>query len=188
MLNIFWKFHLFQRKYFLDEKWKWKNQQKNYYTKSNILKSQNLKNDLTLISLQNMVKNIFSQRKYFKIWTNSNQCIIFWWDLSCVATVVFNVRLLHAFAFSKKLPWLAQNSVITLKMQTHAVNARWKRLSQRSFNIKVNSKLLHPRFSEILDNTRIFEQLSKCKLKEIRANSIATLIDLKQKLSDFLQK
>jgi hypothetical protein len=28
--------------------------------------------------------------------------------LSCIATVVFNVRLLHAFAFSKKLPWLTQ--------------------------------------------------------------------------------
>jgi len=34
------------------------------------------------------------------------------------------VRFLHAFAFSKKLPWFAQASQITLKMQTNAANAR----------------------------------------------------------------
>jgi len=28
--------------------------------------------------------------------------------LSCVATVVFRVRLLYAVAFSKKLPWFEQ--------------------------------------------------------------------------------
>ncbi len=32
-----------------------------------------------------------------------------------VETVVFSVRLLHAVAFSKKLRWLAQTKVITLK-------------------------------------------------------------------------
>jgi len=34
------------------------------------------------------------------------------------------VRLLHAVAFSKKLPWFEQIKVITLKTQLHAVNAR----------------------------------------------------------------
>jgi len=36
----------------------------------------------------------------------------------------FNVRLLHAFAFSKLLPWLAQASVITLETHQQAVNTR----------------------------------------------------------------
>jgi hypothetical protein len=44
--------------------------------------------------------------------------------LSRVATVVFNVRLLHAVVFSKQLRWLEPTKVITLKTQTHAVNAR----------------------------------------------------------------
>jgi hypothetical protein len=48
---------------------------------------------------------------------------------SYVVTVVFDMRSLHAFAFSKLFPWLAQIRVITLKMQLHAVNARRKRLS-----------------------------------------------------------
>jgi len=34
------------------------------------------------------------------------------------------MRLLHVVAFSKKLRWLAQTKVITLKTQLHAVNAR----------------------------------------------------------------
>jgi len=59
------------------------------------------------------------------------------WDVvtnlkSCVATSVLRMHLLHAVAFSKKLRWLAQIKVITLKTQLHAVNARWKRLSQLS--------------------------------------------------------
>ena len=41
-------------------------------------------------------------------------------------------RFTHAFAFSKKLPWLAQTKVITLKTHLHAVNACVKRSSQRS--------------------------------------------------------
>jgi len=43
------------------------------------------------------------------------------------------MRLLHAVAFSKKLRWLTQTKVITLKTQLHAVNACIKRSSQRSF-------------------------------------------------------
>jgi len=43
------------------------------------------------------------------------------------------MRLLHAVAFSKKLRWLAQTKVISLKTQLHAVNACVKRLSQLSF-------------------------------------------------------
>ncbi len=54
-------------------------------------------------------------------------------NLSCVATSVLRMRLLHAVAFSKKLRWLAQKMVITLKTLMHAVNARRKRVSQRSF-------------------------------------------------------
>ena len=50
-----------------------------------------------------------------------------------VATRVFNVCLLHAVAFYKELYGFAQNNVITLKTQTHAVNARWKCMSQISF-------------------------------------------------------
>jgi len=44
--------------------------------------------------------------------------------LSCVATSVLRMRLLHAVAFSKKLRWLAQTKVITSKTKTHAENAR----------------------------------------------------------------
>ena len=54
--------------------------------------------------------------------------------LSCVETAVFSVRLLHALAFSKKLPWLAQTKVITLKTRMYAVNACVKRPSQRRFS------------------------------------------------------
>jgi hypothetical protein len=53
--------------------------------------------------------------------------------LSCVATRVFSVRSLHAVDFSKKLRWLALTKVITLETQLYAVNARWKRVPQRSF-------------------------------------------------------
>jgi len=34
------------------------------------------------------------------------------------------MRLPHAVAFSKKLPWLTQTKAITLKTQLHAANAR----------------------------------------------------------------
>jgi len=44
------------------------------------------------------------------------------------------MRLLHVVAFSKKLPWLAQTKVITLKMQQHAGNACVKRLLQCSLS------------------------------------------------------
>jgi len=46
--------------------------------------------------------------------------------LKCInkATSVLRMRLLHVVAFSKKLRWLAQTKVITLKTQLHAVNAR----------------------------------------------------------------
>jgi len=54
------------------------------------------------------------------------------WSWSCVATVVFNIRLLHAVAFSKKLPCFEPTNVINLKTQLHTVNARWKRLWQHS--------------------------------------------------------
>ncbi len=66
-------------------------------------------------------------------------CISMLRFLSCVATRVFSVRLLHAVAFSKKLRWLAQTKVITLKTQPHAVNACWKRVSQRSFTLTLSS-------------------------------------------------
>ena len=42
--------------------------------------------------------------------------------LRLVATRGFNMRLLHAIAFLKKLLWLAQTIVITQKTQTHSVN------------------------------------------------------------------
>jgi len=42
--------------------------------------------------------------------------------LSCVATSVLRIRLLHVVAFSKKLRCLAQTKVFTLKMQLHAEN------------------------------------------------------------------
>ena len=45
-------------------------------------------------------------------------------SLSCVATSVLRMRLLHVVAFSKKLRWLAQTKVITLKTQLRAVDAR----------------------------------------------------------------
>jgi len=55
--------------------------------------------------------------------------------LSCMATSVLRMRLLHVVAFSKILRWLAQTKVITLKTQLHAINACVKRLSQRSFSL-----------------------------------------------------
>ena len=64
---------------------------------------------------------------------------------SCIGTkgssphAFFNVRLLHAVAFSKKLLRLAQTIEIYLKTQTHAVNARWKRVSQLDFNVWFSS-------------------------------------------------
>ena len=44
--------------------------------------------------------------------------------LSCVATSVSRMHLLHVVAFSKKLRWLDQTKVITLKTKLHAVNGR----------------------------------------------------------------
>ena len=44
--------------------------------------------------------------------------------LGLVATRVFNVHLLNVVVFSKKILWFAQTNVITLKTQTHEVNAR----------------------------------------------------------------
>ncbi len=52
---------------------------------------------------------------------------------STVATVVFNMRLLHAVAFSNQLPWFEPTNAIYLKTQPHAVNACKKRSSQRGF-------------------------------------------------------
>jgi len=69
-------------------------------------------------------------------------------NLSCVATVVFSVRFLHAIAFSKKLPWFEPTNVISLKMQLHAVNACVKRSLQRSF--KYFSKMRVPFFAPLL--------------------------------------
>jgi hypothetical protein len=45
------------------------------------------------------------------------------------------MRLLHTVAFSKKLRWLTQTKVTTLKTQLYAVNACVKRSSQRSLNL-----------------------------------------------------
>ena len=50
-----------------------------------------------------------------------------------VATRVFNVRLLHAFAFSKKLLWLAQTQHNYFETQMHAVDVLLKRQSQLGF-------------------------------------------------------
>jgi len=77
---------------------------------------------------------------------------------SYVATSVLRMCLLHAriyaVAFSKKLCWLAQTKVISLKMQPHTVNARWKRLSQHFFRKKTHcnaengkTELLRTQFS-----------------------------------------
>ena len=52
--------------------------------------------------------------------------------LSCVATSVLRMRLLHAVAFSKKLRWLTQTF---LKTKLHSLNACVKRSSQRSLSI-----------------------------------------------------
>jgi len=85
------------------------------------------------------------------IWPNSRQAptiylslppkrnsICCFFLLSCVATSVLRMRLLLMVAFLKKLRWLAQTKVFTLKTQLHAVNARWKRLSQLSFSLLPN--------------------------------------------------
>jgi len=50
---------------------------------------------------------------------------------------------LHVIAFSKKLRWLAQTKVITLKTQLHAVNACWKRLSQLSLKLRCDTSFQH---------------------------------------------
>ena len=59
--------------------------------------------------------------------------------LRSIATLVFNVRLLHAFTFPKKLLWLDQTNVNTLKTHTQGVNARRKWVCQLGFN----GRLLH---------------------------------------------
>jgi hypothetical protein len=63
------------------------------------------------------------------------------WALSWVATAVFNVRLLHAVAFSKQLPWFEPTNVGSLKTQPHAVNACVKRSSQRSLIVRIRERL-----------------------------------------------
>ena len=45
-------------------------------------------------------------------------------NLGFVARRVFSVRLLRAVTFIKKLLCSTKTSLITLKMQTHAINAR----------------------------------------------------------------
>ncbi len=47
----------------------------------------------------------------------------------------FSTCVFKVITFSKLLPWIAQTSVITLKSQTHALKAHWKRLSQLSFKV-----------------------------------------------------
>ncbi len=88
--------------------------------------------------------------------------------LSCVATSVLRMRLLHMVAFSMKLRWLAQTKVITLKTQLHAVNARWKRLSQLSF---INNDSVH--WIRCL-NTAILCNLKK----QLKQNISYTISDL----------
>ncbi len=73
--------------------------------------------------------------EFVKFW------LLYFLGLSCVATCVFCLSLLDVVAFSKKLRWFAQTKVISLKTQLHAVNARWKRLSQRSFNQPLNQPI-----------------------------------------------
>ncbi len=94
---------------------------------------------------------------YFEVWKDGKDkrlkdfaengwCV---YALSCVATSVLRMRLLHVVAFSKKLRWLAQTKVFFSKTQVHAVNALWKRLSQLSFRKKV----LHFEREYLRDNT-----------------------------------
>jgi len=80
-------------------------------------------------------------------------------QLSWVATVVFNVRLLHAVAFWKKLPLFEPTNVITLKTQVHAVNACVKRSSQRSFSDSIGEYRV-PGYSTIMSLFRVLEFLS----------------------------
>ncbi len=74
---------------------------------------------------------------FLKLGHSSSPFMVSWktCNLSCVATRIFSMRLLHAVAFSKKLSWFEPTNVITLKTQLHAVNARWKWLSHLSFKI-----------------------------------------------------
>jgi len=67
------------------------------------------------------------------------------------------MRLLHVVVFSKKLRWLAQTKVITLKTQLHAVNASVKRQSQRSFTLFSELTLVG---TETCDNTTISAKMS----------------------------
>ena len=62
-------------------------------------------------------------------------CSFFNGLLRLVAIHVFDVRLLQSFAFSKKLLWLAQTNVISLKTQIHSENTHWKRVSQFGFSL-----------------------------------------------------
>jgi len=78
------------------------------------------------------------------------------------------MRLLHAVAFSKKLHWLTQTKVITLKMQLHAVNACVKRLSQRS--LRKHDQLSASKYS-----------LLRSPLFLILSNSIQQILVIKKK-------
>jgi len=68
------------------------------------------------MNIRNVIRNVIRDAIRSVI-RNSALC-----KLSCDSR--FQRALLHAFAFSKYLPWLVQTSVITWKTQTHAVNAR----------------------------------------------------------------
>jgi hypothetical protein len=78
-----------------------------------------------------------------QIWSTSKLMAPYFLHLSCVATSVLRMRLLHAIAFSKKLLWFGSTNVISLKTQPYAVNARWKWLSQRTFKYKFGGLMRH---------------------------------------------
>jgi len=76
------------------------------------------------------------------------------------------MRLLHVVAFSKKLRWLDQTKVITLNTQLHAVNARWKRLSQLSLRLNFGAQISKKRISALCLTSITFLKLWRNYYKE----------------------
>ena len=92
--------------------------------------------------------------------------MLFFWLFAkkIVDTRIFNVRLIHAFAFSKWLCWFesTKTNVNTLKTQTHLVNTRWKRMRQLGFcKIKQLYSLQRKIFSVFIDSSNEPWQRSK---------------------------
>jgi len=98
------------------------------------------------------------------------------------------MRLLHVVEFSKKLRWLAQTKVITLKIQLHAINANVKQLSQLSYKLRCDEHFMHAFtacacvFKEITlvdsNQCNYFENVTECSKRTLKTTVATQLKEL----------